>query len=196
MVLDVSGSMGGLRFAGLIDAVDAFIAELDDSPQEERVSLTVYNSVDTKLVPLTRNLEAIKSGIRSRSPGGFTAIGRGLRTGINSVLNDPESRQFAFEISRLDDGWSTQPRPHARIGCPLCGRKRCQSIYDYVWGGRQPEFNAKCRGNRQRKTLPRGRQRRPVGSLSGNSPTTSSDSHRVTGPSSVLPVFINTVTMP
>ena len=117
MVLDVSGSMGGLRFAGLIDAVDAFIAELDDSPQEERVSLTVYNSVDTKLVPLTRNLEAIKSGIRSRSPGGLTAIGRGLRTGINSVLNDPESRQFALKsVVLMTDGQHNRgPTPESVV---------------------------------------------------------------------------------
>ena len=113
LVLDVSGSMGGSRFSGLTSAVDVFLAELDDSPQEERVSLTVYNSRARKLRRLTRNLPSIATGIRSQSPSGATAIGRGLRVGIDSVLNDPESRRFALKsvILMTDGNHNRGPRP-------------------------------------------------------------------------------------
>lgn len=106
LVLDVSGSMRqNRRFEGLANALNIFLNELDKSPQEENVSLTVYSTTDRKRVNLTNNFSAIRTAFAQESPRGFTAIGRGISTGLNSVLNDPRSRKFALKsIIVMTDG--------------------------------------------------------------------------------------------
>jgi Mg-chelatase subunit ChlD len=95
LVLDVSGSMAEFgRFDALRNGLNVFLNELAISKQEEFVSLTVYNHIATKLHPMTPDLAAIKKAFANTSPAGFTAIGLGLEKGIDSLLNDPNSRKL------------------------------------------------------------------------------------------------------
>jgi Mg-chelatase subunit ChlD len=107
LVLDKSGSMGANgRFTALQNGVDVFLQEFDNSVPDERVSLTVYDSVPRKLVDMTDNLNAIRDAIALESPAGFTGIGRALEVGIDSILNDPNVRgEFSLQsIILMTDG--------------------------------------------------------------------------------------------
>ena len=97
LVLDVSGSMANNgRFEALASALNVFIRTLNDSPQEERVSLTVYSTQPRKLQPMTSDMSQILSAFATQRPDGFTGIGRGMAVGLDSILNDPGSREFAL----------------------------------------------------------------------------------------------------
>ena len=106
LVLDVSGSMSAPgRLKGLINAVLVFVNELLGTEIEELVSLTIYSSNSSKLIPLTDDLVAIGGTAKKFKADGRTAIGLGLRDGIDSVLNDPEARQFAAKtVILMTDG--------------------------------------------------------------------------------------------
>lgn len=106
LVLDVSGSMSvDGRFQALTDALSEFLQILDATPQQERISLTVYSTADRKLQDMTDNFALIRNVFANESPGGFTAIGQGLNTGLNSVLSDPGIRPFAQKsIIVMTDG--------------------------------------------------------------------------------------------
>ena len=106
LVLDKSGSMRRFgRYAALLNGVDVFLEELDFSPQNEHVSLTAYDTSPKKLVDMTTDLNSISVAINNESPGGFTGIGRALNMGLDSVLNDPNSREFSIKsIVLMTDG--------------------------------------------------------------------------------------------
>lgn len=97
LVLDVSGSMKGERFAALEAALTSFLAVLDASPQEKRISLSVYETEARKIQNLTPDTAAISTAFSGEEAGGRTAIGKGMRRGLNSLLNDTNARQFAFK---------------------------------------------------------------------------------------------------
>jgi Mg-chelatase subunit ChlD len=95
LVLDVSGSMADEgRFPALQNALSVFLDELGATNQDEYVSLTKYSNTATKLQELTPNLALVESAFQSESPGGMTAIGLGLQSGLDSVLYDPAHRQL------------------------------------------------------------------------------------------------------
>ncbi len=106
LVLDVSGSMNSFgRFPALKNALTVFLDELDSMPQEEFVSLSVYSTTSRKLVDMTENFETIRTAFDNEIASGFTAIGLGLRTGLDSIANDPLSREFAYkEVILMTDG--------------------------------------------------------------------------------------------
>jgi hypothetical protein len=106
MVLDVSGSMGSRgRFNSLLNGLDVFLNELENTSQKERVSLTVYETRPRKLVDLTETLTSISAGMDGESPGGRTGIGRALKVGLDSILKDPLARPFALKsIVLMTDG--------------------------------------------------------------------------------------------
>ena len=106
LVLDVSGSMASNgRFEALTDALGVFLAELDATPQQENLSLTVYSTNERKIQELTNDLNEIRNAFAEESPGGFTGIGRGLQAGLDSILNDPNARPFALKsIIVMTDG--------------------------------------------------------------------------------------------
>ena len=106
LVLDVSGSMDDFgRIQALRNALNVFLAELDASPQQERLSLTVYSTFPRKLVDMTADLNSIQTAFDEQSPGGRTGIGRGIRVGLDSILNDPGVRPFALKsIIVMTDG--------------------------------------------------------------------------------------------
>jgi Mg-chelatase subunit ChlD len=98
LVLDVSGSMAsGGRFEALSNGLNVFLNELEATRQREAVSLTVYSTEARKLQDMTDNLNLIRSAFADESPAGFTAIGRGMRVGLNSILSDAQSRPFALK---------------------------------------------------------------------------------------------------
>lgn len=106
LVLDVSGSMSlNGRFQGLQNALDVFLSELNQTSQNEHISLTVYSTQERKLQDLTPDLQAIRDEFANEAPGGFTAIGQGLESGLDSILNDPASRPFALKsVIVMTDG--------------------------------------------------------------------------------------------
>ena len=106
LVLDVSGSMASNgRFEALSNALDVFLDELDETPQRENLSLTVYSTTERKIQELTANLNDIRDAFADEGPGGRTAIGQGLETGLDSILNDPNARPFALKsIIVMTDG--------------------------------------------------------------------------------------------
>lgn len=113
LVLDVSGSMSvNGRFEGLQNALDVFLSELDQTSQKERLSLTVYSTRERKVQELTPNLQLIRDAFANETPGGFTAIGRGLRTGLDSIANDPGARPFALKsVIVMTDGNQNRGTP-------------------------------------------------------------------------------------
>ena len=106
LVLDKSGSMSRYgRFEALLNGVDVFLAELNRSPQKENISLAVYDEYPKKLVDMTPNLSKISNAIAKQSPYGYTGIGRGLDVGLDSILNDSNSREFSLKsIVLMTDG--------------------------------------------------------------------------------------------
>ena len=120
LVLDVSGSMtNNGRFQGLQDGVDTFLRELDLTSQQEMVSLTVYSTQSRKLQTLTNDMNLIRDAFANEVPDGFTAIGRGLQTGLDSILNDPNARPFALKsIVVMTDG-----RQNRGVNPPVIARR-------------------------------------------------------------------------
>jgi len=106
LVLDVSGSMASNgRFQGLQKALDVFLSELDQTSQSERISLTVYSTQERKRVDLTDDLQLIRDAFAQETPDGFTAIGQGLESGLDSIVNDAEARPFALKsVIVMTDG--------------------------------------------------------------------------------------------
>ncbi len=106
LVLDVSGSMSKKgRFAALRNGLNVFLQELDSTSQQEFVSLTAYSTESRKLQELTDDMNQVRDKFSRQRPGGFTAIGRGLGTGLDSITNDPRSRPFALKsIIVMTDG--------------------------------------------------------------------------------------------
>ncbi|MGI9517006.1 MAG: VWA domain-containing protein [Pirellulaceae bacterium] len=106
LVLDVSGSMRNFgRFDALRNALTVFLIELDNMPQQEVVSLAVYNQNARRVQPMTADLSQIRDAFDEETPGGFTAIGRGMQAGLASIKHDAQSRPFAFkELIVMTDG--------------------------------------------------------------------------------------------
>ncbi len=106
LVLDVSGSMGNFgRFEALQNALNVFLVELQNMPGEEVVSLSVYNHNARRVQAMTPNLILISDAFEDESPGGYTAIGRGMQAGLDSIKKDVLSRPFAFkELIVMTDG--------------------------------------------------------------------------------------------
>jgi uncharacterized protein YegL len=106
LVLDVSGSMASFgRFEALQNAITVFLAEIQSSPDDEFVSLSIYNQDAKNLVKITQDMQSIDDEFRRQSPGGFTAIGRGLKVGLKSVKKDPLARGFAEKtVILMTDG--------------------------------------------------------------------------------------------
>lgn len=93
LVVDRSGSMKGEKFLDLVDAIDTFVATLEETPVNEQVGLASYSDYATSDVALTENLDAISSGIRLLRVGGYTSISRGMRAG-QAIANDSQGIEF------------------------------------------------------------------------------------------------------
>lgn len=122
------------RFAALNRAIEGFLEELELTFPNEQVALASYSSTfDTTCSgkrlsfqtadiqePLTHNYDAIRgdmSVFMTRGIGGNTAIGEGLKKGIEAI-NGPKARPFAARtIVLMTDGLhntGTEPIVYAR----------------------------------------------------------------------------------
>jgi hypothetical protein len=93
------------RWAQLEVGVNAFFDILDATDQEELVSLVTFSSGSTLNYSLTTNYAPIRSYVAANYPSGATAIGAGIQTGIPSIMEASNARNFAAKtIVVLTDG--------------------------------------------------------------------------------------------
>ncbi len=78
----------------LVAAVNAFLAVLDSTSQEEQVSIASYSSSATLDTWLEKDFDIIRDTVDGLNTGGNTAIGRGMQEGIEALLDDA-ARPFA-----------------------------------------------------------------------------------------------------
>jgi Mg-chelatase subunit ChlD len=106
----------------LVAAIDVFRNSLKDSPQEELVSLSVYNDESATLVELTDDYAQLSfplDEISNQFDFGGTNIGDGMLRGLNTLTNADQARTDAAKvIIVLTDGvhnFGTSPFDAARI---------------------------------------------------------------------------------
>lgn len=135
LVLDVSGSMSErmgrvTRIQALKQSVGVFLDELSLSSPLAQVSLSVYSTGAAQVVPLTQNLGTVRSAVSTLQANGFTAIGLGLRTGVNSLLNDPLTRPFAVKtvIVMTDGQHNTGPSPIVTVASAVAAQHTVHTI--------------------------------------------------------------------
>ena len=110
LVLDRSGSMNtpsgvGTRLTALVDAVNVFLDEIEESSPNSKVSLTTYATNSTRDLPLSADFEQLLNSVNVLQASGFTNIFQALRQGSDSLEQDPERRNFAEKtIVLLTDG--------------------------------------------------------------------------------------------
>ena len=89
------------RWLDLVSAVDVFIDELNDSPTEEHLSLTVYDEFSTALRELSSNYSPVLSEMNIISASfekGGTNIGSGMLKGKDTLINTTHGRSDASKV--------------------------------------------------------------------------------------------------
>ena len=89
------------RWLDLIASVQVFINELENSPQEDFLSLSVYNTQSASPQKLTSQYSDIinKLGqISAQFDAGGTNIGQGIYEGLAAVTNENDSRPHASKV--------------------------------------------------------------------------------------------------
>jgi len=89
------------RWLDAVDAMDAFLSELNNTPQQEQIGLVTYSDDATLDVPLTFNHADIRFGLEAYTNslgGGGTNISSGLRTSAGALGNSGRSRTFATKV--------------------------------------------------------------------------------------------------
>ena len=90
------------RWLDLIAAVQVFNNELDATPQEELLSLVMYNHEYDNAVPLTNNYAQITDRLTAESGafhGGGTNVGTGIYTAEWTLIKSTEARNHAAKVS-------------------------------------------------------------------------------------------------
>jgi len=99
------------RWAQLEDAVTAFLNVLEQTDQEERVSLITFNSSARKTRSISSNYPAILNDVIGIAPKHGTNISHGMYVGAESIMdheNNPLARFYAAKtIIVLTDGEQT-----------------------------------------------------------------------------------------
>ena len=93
--------------------VDAFLDVLDDTDQEEHVSLTTFATSANLRTDLDSEYDPIREIVADEYPSGWTAIGLGMETGLPAIIDGLNARPFAAKtIVILTDGENNQnPNP-------------------------------------------------------------------------------------
>ncbi len=100
------------RWKALEVAVDEFLNILDTTDQEELVSLASFSTNSTLDLQLEEDYDNIRDWIEDTSPGGATAIGKGLNSGLPSLFSSFGRPYAAKTIVVLTDGINNQnPEP-------------------------------------------------------------------------------------
>jgi VWFA-related protein len=100
LALDTSASITGKRRSDLISAGDALI---DGLKPLDRAGLTTFSHAVTPMIPLTSDLDAVRSALRAIEPRGQTSVLDGVYVALTSTL-DPSGR---FLIVVCTDGADT-----------------------------------------------------------------------------------------
>jgi hypothetical protein len=88
----------------LVEAVDAFLDVLDDTSQEEQVSIASYSTDATLDTLLEKDFTVIRSTVDSLRTGGWTAIGEGMQEGIEALLDSAARPYAAKTMVVMTDG--------------------------------------------------------------------------------------------
>lgn len=112
VVVDRSGSMLGLKFAGLLQALELFISTVETNVAEERVGLASYSSAATQDVQLSNDFSQFRAGVARLVPAGFTNIGSGIEAGT-AIMQRGKSASFTDKtlIIMTDGLHNTGPSP-------------------------------------------------------------------------------------
>lgn len=89
------------RWLDLVAAIDVFRNALNDSPQEELVSLSVYNDENQTLVDLTDDYAQLSpplDDISAQFDLGGTNIGDGMLRGLNTLTGTDKARSDAAKV--------------------------------------------------------------------------------------------------
>lgn len=89
------------RWFDVVTATQAFIDELNQTPQEELLSLSTYNQTASLDTQLDGNYAAVTNRINDLTNnfcGGATGIGNGMIEGLRTLANTNRSREFASKV--------------------------------------------------------------------------------------------------
>ena len=110
LVLDRSGSMNsrsgsGSRWDALENAVDGFLDELSRTPQDEQVAICTYSTSSRTDENLSLDYGRLRATVRRVRLGGWTAIGMGMQSGMQTITNPLLARPLAAKtIVVMTDG--------------------------------------------------------------------------------------------
>lgn len=83
------------RWRALIDAMDSFLSVLERTDQEELVALILFSNNGSAESVLTSNYSELRDIVAEIVPRGGTQIGRGLRAGLQEVVDYENSGEPA-----------------------------------------------------------------------------------------------------
>lgn len=99
------------RWRDVVEATNAFLQELEKSPQHELVSLVSYAGIATKDVSLTSRYDSLTNSLLLQSQnfwGGPTNIGDGIMHGSSTLADKDKARPWASRVMIvLTDGLYT-----------------------------------------------------------------------------------------
>jgi Flp pilus assembly protein TadG/uncharacterized protein YegL len=130
LVLDQSGSMTGQKWTDLNNAVSAFFAELNGTPQDELVSLETFHDTGQHHHNISSNYAQISSTLSSLTPGGTTAVGEGMQEGIQSLSST--TRLAAKALVVMTDGIHNQGIDPAPVA--LTAKDAGITVYTVTFG--------------------------------------------------------------
>lgn len=88
----------------LVSAVDAFLTVLEGTPQDEQVSIASYASEATLDCLLETDYLVVRQTVDSLEPVGATAIGEGMQSGIQALLDAAARPHAAKTMVVMTDG--------------------------------------------------------------------------------------------
>lgn len=93
--------------------VEAFLNVLDETDQEEHVSLTTFDTTASLRTDLDNDYDPIREIVADEYPNGWTAIGLGMEIGLPAIIDGQGARPFAAKtIVILTDGENNKtPNP-------------------------------------------------------------------------------------
>ena len=93
------------KWEKLVDATDALMGLLSETPNTELVSITTYSSNARNDLPLSENYVGAMSNLRSQEVNGATAIGSGMTEGVKNFATS-KARPFSSKtMVVLTDGY-------------------------------------------------------------------------------------------
>lgn len=97
------------RWASLVTAVNAFLDVLEETDQEERVSVSTFSTSANLDMQLQQTYDGIRTFVGGVRPAGWTAIGQGMQEGLPSLTASGFARPYAAKtIVILTDGENNQ----------------------------------------------------------------------------------------